>query len=337
MRLPVSKKHIPFLATLGVCVLLYAAAAMRYANFFTPGVFINFFVDNSFLGITAIGMTFVILSGGIDLSVGAMIGCSSIAIASLVMKAHMHPALAIALVLAAGVALGATMGLIISLFRLPPFLVTLAGMFFARGVGFVISLESISIDHPFYSKLGGLSFPPEAVLKHFPALQQANVSVPLTALVFLAVVAVGFFLAHYTRFGRNIYAIGGNEDAATLMGLPVTKTKVGVYAMGGFCSALAGVVYTLYNSSGYASAATGLELDAIAAVVIGGTLLTGGVGYVLGTLVGVLIFGIIQTAIMFQGTLSSWWTKIAIGMLLLCFILLQKLLSRISLGRPASE
>jgi simple sugar transport system permease protein len=112
------------------------------------------------------------------------------------------------------------------------------------------------------------------------------------------------------------------------MGLPVAATRIGVYALSGFCSALAGVVYTFYMLSGYSLHATGLELDAIAAVVIGGTLLAGGSGYVLGTLFGVLVLGLIQTLIVFDGTLSSWWTKIAIGGLLLAFCLLQRLLSR---------
>ena len=153
-----------------------------------------------------------------------------------------------------------------------------------------------------------------------------SLEIPSTALVFLITLAMAVGLAHFTRFGRNIYAIGGNEQSAILMGLPVARTRIGVYALSGFCSALAGVVYTLYTSSGNPTAATGLELDAIAAVVIGGTLLSGGVGYVAGTLIGVLIFGIIQTAITFQGTLSSWWTKIAVGVLLLFFILSQRVI-----------
>jgi simple sugar transport system permease protein len=140
------------------------------------------------------------------------------------------------------------------------------------------------------------------------------------------VLIICVFVSLFTPFGRNVYALGGSESSAVLMGLPVGRTKIAIYAVGGFCSALGGIVYTIYTSSGNAIAATGLELDAIAAVVVGGTLLTGGVGYVAGTLLGLLIFGIIQTAIIFQGTLSSWWTRIAVGVLLLVFILLQKIL-----------
>jgi len=137
-------------------------------------------------------------------------------------------------------------------------------------------------------------------------------------------VLLAVYLAHFTRFGRNTYAIGGSESSAVLMGLPVARTKMLVYAFSGFCSALGGVVFTFYMLSGYGLHAVGLELDAIAAVVIGGTLLTGGSGYVIGTFFGVLIQGVIQTIITFEGTLSSWWTKMVIGLLLFLFILLQR-------------
>jgi ribose/xylose/arabinose/galactoside ABC-type transport system permease subunit len=138
------------------------------------------------------------------------------------------------------------------------------------------------------------------------------------------VLCVAAWVAHYTQFGRTMYAIGGNEQSAVLMGLPVRSTLIGIYAFSGFCSALAGVVFTFYMLSGYGLHAVGLELDAIAAVVIGGTLLTGGIGYVWGTLVGVMLLGLIQTLIMFDGSLSSWWTRIAIGGLLFFFCLLQR-------------
>src|SRR5262249_31940855 len=136
--------------------------------------------------------------------------------------------------------------------------------------------------------------------------------------------AVGIWLGYATRFGRTVYAIGGNETSAALMGLPVRSTLIAVYGLSGFCSALAGVVATFYMLSGYSLHAVGLELDAIAAVVIGGTLLRGGTGYIAGTLVGVLILGLIQTLITFEGTLSSWWTRIVIGALLFTFCLLQR-------------
>ncbi|MBI2302373.1 MAG: sugar ABC transporter permease YjfF [Armatimonadetes bacterium] len=309
-----SANQIPLAATAGIALLLYGAAAVRYPAFRHGGVLLGQFVDNGFLGIAALGMTFVILSGGIDLSVGSVIAFVGVLSAKL-LAAGWPPAAVIALCLLLGTAFGAGMGALINLFELPPFLVTLAGMFLARGLALVVSTESIAITHPWYQAVAEWRFKPSAA-------------------AFLAMFVVSVYLAHYTRFGRNVYALGGNRQSALLMGLPCRATEVGVYAYGGFCAALAGVVATLYFASGDATRGVGLELDAIAAVVIGGTLLTGGVGYVAGTLVGVLILGTIQTAITFEGTLNSWWTKIAIGGLLLAFILLQRWLQRRA-GRAA--
>lgn len=315
MKSGANKPWLPLAITAIVCLLLYSAAALAFPKFFALGVFIDFFNDNAFLGITALGLTFVILSGGIDLSVGSMVGLASIIIAVLVQKKGIAPPLAIILALGGGCALGLLMGSIIELFKLPAFLVTLGGMFLARGLGFMINIESISLDHPFYARAADCRLP-----------LGGGYELPLPAMCYLGLFVIVLMVAHFTRFGRNVYALGGNEQSALLMGLPVRSTRILVYVLSGFCSALAGVVYTFYTSSGNPTAATGLELDAIAAVVIGGTLLTGGVGYVAGTILGVLIFGIIQTGIAFQGTLSSWWTKIVIGGLLLLFLLIQKLI-----------
>ena len=160
------------------------------------------------------------------------------------------------------------------------------------------------------------------------------------AIIMLIVFIVGGIVASRTRLGANIYALGGNQQSAELMGVPIGKTIISIYALSGFLSGLAGIVYTLYTSSGYSLATVGMELDAIAAVVIGGTLLTGGTGLVAGTFVGLLIQGLIQTYIVFEGTLSSWWTKIVIGILLFIFIVLQRAIiwysnRRLSGGHPA--
>jgi simple sugar transport system permease protein len=258
-------------------------------------------------------MTLVILTGGIDLSVGALIALTTMISAQLVAHAGIGPGLAIPTVLVTGAVFGAAQGYLIHRFRLQPFIVTLAGMFLARGLCYLISTESISITQPTYVAIAQTRVP-----------LGADASLSVGAIVALLVVLVGMWLAHATQFGRTVYAIGGNESSAQLMGLPVGRTVVGVYALSGLCAALGGVVMTFYMLSGYSLHAVGLELDAIAAVVIGGTLLQGGVGYVIGTLFGVLILGVIQTLINFQGTLSSWWTRIAIGALLFVFCLLQR-------------
>lgn len=311
----------PRMVSLAVTVALFLgmsiAGGVLYDGFLRPQVFLNLFIDNGFLLIVAVGMTFVILTGGIDLSVGAVIAFSTVLLASLVQQHGWHPLPAIALVLVVGTAFGALMGVLIQRYRLQPFVVTLAGMFLARGAATLVSVESIGIDHAFHVAVASLRIP-----------LGPGASLSAGALVALLVVVAGAVLAGMTRFGRTVYAIGGNEQSARLMGLAVDRTLVQVYALSGFCSALGGVVYTFYMLSGYSLHAMGLELDAIAAVVIGGTLLAGGSGYVLGTVFGVLVLGLIQTLIVFDGTLSSWWTRIAIGALLLAFCLLQRLLAR---------
>jgi simple sugar transport system permease protein len=308
---------LPLAVTVALFALLYGAGAYHFDGFFSLQVFLNFFIDNAFLAITAIGMTFVILSGGIDLSVGSVIALTTMVSAALVEHRGWSPAVVIPLVLAMGSAIGLIMGLVIQYFRVQPFIATLAGMFLARGLCYLISIDSITIENAFYTDLAAFRIP-----------LPFETSITVNVVVALVVLAAAVYLAHFTRFGRTVYAIGGNEQSALLMGLPVARTKVLVYTFNGLCSALAGVVFTFYMLSGYGLHAQGMELDAIAAVVIGGTLLTGGSGYVVGTLFGVLIYGTIQTIISFQGDLSSWWTKIVIGLLLLAFCLLQRAFAR---------
>ncbi|MES3038621.1 MAG: galactofuranose ABC transporter, permease protein YjfF, partial [Bdellovibrionota bacterium] len=302
-------------ATLFVAIALFLAASLRYKGFFSLPVIVNLVDDNAFLGIAAVGMTFVILSGGIDLSVGSMIGLTSILSAILVERYGMHPAVVAPMMLLLGAGLGAVMGLLIAIFDIAPFLVTLAGMFFLRGMAYSLSQESIALNHPWYQWFLSQNIP------------LGSTVLPPTGILFLVVVAIGIFVAKWTGLGRAIYAVGGNIQSAKLMGLRVNRTQVLIYLISGMLSALAGVTYTLYTSAGNATAAMGLELDVIAAVVIGGTLLTGGRGSVFGTMVGVFILGTIQTIITFEGTLSSWWTRIVIGLLLFAFVGLQRLLS----------
>jgi len=310
-------QRLPLIATISLFVMMEALGAGLYRHFLSPQIFLNLLIDNAFLLIVAVGMTFVILTGGIDLSVGSVLALTTVISASLVENHGWNAWLVMPLVLLLGTGFGALMGLLIQRYRLQPFVVTLGGMFLARGIAFLISVDSISVTDPTYTMLANaeISFGPNAHLS-------------LGGVIAVALVAVAAWILHATQFGRTVYAIGGNENSARLMGLPVNAVLIRVYALSGFCSALAGVVYTFYMLSGYSLHAQGLELDAIAAVVIGGTLLAGGRGLVVGTLFGVLILGLIQTLIIFNGSLSSWWTKIVIGTLLLVFCVLQRLFDR---------
>lgn len=307
---------LPLIATTVVFIALYLVGFQRFPAFGTTRVIGNFLTDKSFLGITAVGMTFVILSGGIDLSVGSVIAFTGVFCALAIGQFGLHPLAAFAIILGIGAAFGAAMGSIIYYFKIPPFIATLAGMFLARGGAFVLSQESIPIDHPFFDGVSNLYL-------LFPDRGRLTV----VAVMFIVVLLFGIIIAHFTRFGRNVYAIGGNDTAALLLGVPIARTTISVYTFSSFLAALAGIVYALYTKSGYPRAAIGVELDAISAVVVGGTLLTGGVGYVAGTFIGIMIQGVIQTYINFDGTLNSWWTKILIGVLLFVFIVLQKIFS----------
>jgi simple sugar transport system permease protein len=309
-------RFFPLLMTFVVFILLYGICYSRFSSFGTMRVVCNLLRDNAYLGIPAVGMTFVIISGGIDLSVGSVIGFTGVFCALLIEREGVHPLTTFALVLLIGTLFGTSMGLVIHYFRLPPFIVTLSGMFLARGGAYVLTTDSISIRHPFYTQVSELVY-------IFPDKGRFT----FAAGAFLAVVLIGILLAHFTRFGRNVYAIGGNDTGALMLGVPVGRTIVLVYALSSFLATFAGIVLSLSKRSGDSTIAVGAELDVIAAVVIGGTLLTGGVGYVVGSFIGALLPGVIRTYLTLDGSLTPWWTKIIVGILLLLFIGLQKLLS----------
>ena len=306
--------------------LMYLAGSLPYTVFLSGQVFLNLLIDNAFLLVVAIGMTFVILSGGIDLSVGSVVALTTMGLAWGVERAHLSPFVLIPLLLAAGTLFGAGMGAVIQRFQIPAFIVTLAGMFLARGLCYLISIDSIAIGDERLTAWSQARLP-------VPPLGEVSPGV----VVALIVLAAAVWLAQRTAFGRAVYALGGNERSALLMGLPVARTRIAVYALSGFCASLGGVLFGIYTLSGYGLHAQGLELDAIAATVIGGALLSGGVGYVLGTLTGVLMLGVIQTLIMFDGSLSSWWTRIAIGALLGLFCVLQRVMELLHRRRAGAR
>ena len=306
---------LPVLVTTAVFIVGFVICSVQFPNFASTRVVANLLTDNAFLGIVAMGMTFVIISGGIDLSVGSVIGFTTVFLAITIERHGVPPLLAFAAILAICAVFGAAMGAMIQYFDLPPFIVTLAGMFLARGISFLMSTESIPINAPLYAGLA------DHAIK-LPGGGQLTV----IAMIMLAVFAAGVLLLHFTRFGANVYALGGSRISTALMGVRVAPTTILIYLLSSVLAGLSGIVFSFYTSAGYSLAAVGVELDTIAAVVIGGTLLTGGYGFVFGTFVGVLIQGLIQTYISFDGTLSSWWTKIVTGILLFAFIVFQQLM-----------
>jgi simple sugar transport system permease protein len=220
-------------------------------------------------------------------------------------------AFAIALVL--GTAFGGLQGAAIHVLGAPAFIVTLAGMFLARGACFLLTEDSIPISHPTYAQLGNAGIP-------LPGGGQLSIA----ALVMLVIIGATALMLRRTEFGARVYALGGDARAAELMGVRAGRATIHIYAFSGFTAAIGGILYSLYTGSAYPLAGIGMELDAIAATIVGGTLLTGGYGGVFGTLLGVLILGLIQLYITLEGTMSSWVAKIASGGLLLMFVLAQR-------------
>ena len=319
-------KYIMVYATIGIFFVIYAFGAFLYGDkgFTTVRTFVNLFIDNAYFGISAVGMTMVLITGGIDLSVGAVASLTGMFIAYGTTVLNLHPMTCIAAALVMGVGLGLLMGCVIHYLNVPPFITTLTGMFLARGVCSLISRESIDISHPFIDALASWKI----YLVKYSGGQWVRIRpiafINFNVILFIIMIIIGTYLLQKTRFGRNVYAIGGNEQSAVFMGLPVGRTKILVYGFNGLCSVLAGISYALYVKSGWNLSLQGGELEVITCAVIGGTLLTGGVGYMAGTLFGVLLKSIIPALITFNGNLLSWWGKIATGFLLLLFICIQR-------------
>lgn len=311
----ITGRYLSPIASLVLFIVMFTAVVARY-DFASPTqVFLNLLVDNAYLIVLAVGMTFVILTGGIDLSVGSVVALSTVILAT-ALKAGWPMPLAVGAVLVVGPLLGLMMGLVIEYFDVQPFIATLAGMFLARGLCYVISVDTLPIKDQTLRQFG---------LNYVYVYEDKFIR--WTVVAALVVVVIAVYVLHQTRFGRTVYAVGGNRQSAQLMGLKASRARVSVYAISGLCAAFAGLLLGVQKLSGYSLNGIGLELDAIAAAVIGGVLLSGGVGFVLGSLIGVLVLGTIQTFVT-AANLDSYWTRIMTGVLLLMFVLVQRLLVR---------
>lgn len=314
--------------TIALFTIMYIGGLVVYRdkNFDNMQVFLNLLISNAGLIITSVGMTMVLIIAGIDISVGSVVAVTCMMLAAMMERGKIGAVPAILIVLLFGIVFGAVQGWLIAYLKLQPFIVTLAGMFFARGLTAVISLEMITITNKTFLSIAQYKM----YLPFGGSLNKRGVMIyPYiypTVILALIILILAFIMLRYTKFGRSIYAVGGSEQSAMLMGLNVKRVKFSVYIINGFLAALGGVAFCLNTTGAFVELAKGFEMDAIAATVIGGTPLTGGVGNVLGTLFGVLIKATIETFVSFQGNLSSWWSKIIIAALLAFFIILQSML-----------
>ena len=318
------------IVTITLFVIMYGAGMVVYSTqgFQKLQTFLNLFINNAGLIVISAGMTIVMITGGIDISVGSLTALTCMILADMMENKGVNPVLAVAFVLFVGLVFGLAQGFLVAYLKIQPFIVTLAGMFFARGMTAIISTEMISIKNELFMSWAQakITLPFGGYVNKKGALIPAYIFP--SVIIALLVLAVVYILLKYTKFGWSIYAIGGSEQSALMMGISVRKIKLRAYTLSSFLCTLGGFLFCLNSCAGFVEQARGLEMDAIASAVIGGTLLTGGVGNVIGSLFGVLIKGTIETLITTQGTLSSWWTRITIAALLCVFIMLQSILAK---------
>lgn len=320
--------------TILLFVIMYAAGMIIFNDkgFAKPQMFLNLFISNAGLLVIAMGQTIVMITGGIDISVGSVTALVCMVAANQMENNGASAYTAVLLALIIGLAYGVIQGFLISYLDIQPFIVTLAGMFFGRGLTAIVSTDMISIKNEVFLNWANykINMPFGTVSKK--GVFQAAYIYP-TVVIALIILVVVIIIMKYTKFGRKLYAIGGNQQSALMMGINVRKTKLCAYILNGLLAGIGGFLFCLNSCAGFVEQAKGLEMDAISSAVIGGTLLSGGVGTPFGTLFGVLIKGSISSLITTQGTLSSWWVRIVLSALLCFFIVLQSIFARMKLKK----
>lgn len=317
------------LITIVLFFVMYAVGCILFKDqgFARTQNFLNLFISNAGLIVIGIGMTVVMITGGIDISVGSFVAMGCMMLAWMMEKGGVGAVPAVIIVLITGIVFGLVQGFLVAYMDIQPFIVTLAGMFFARGMTAIISKDMISItNETFMAWAKAKIYLPFGGYLNKKGMMIQPYIYP-TVIIALVLLVAAFIMLKYTKFGRSIYAVGGSQQSALMLGLNVRKVKLKAYVLDGFLCGVGSVLFCLNTLGGFVEQAKGFEMDAIASSVIGGTLLTGGVGNVVGTLFGVMIKATIEVFITFQGTLSSWWTRITIAALLCFFIVLQSILT----------
>ena len=317
------------LITIVLFFVMYAVGCILFKDqgFARTQNFLNLFISNAGLIVIGIGMTVVMITGGIDISVGSFVAMGCMMLAWMMEKGGVGAVPAVIIVLITGIVFGLVQGFLVAYMDIQPFIVTLAGMFFARGMTAIISKDMISItNETFMAWAKAKIYLPFGGYLNKKGMMIQPYIYP-TVIIALVLLVAAFIMLKYTKFGRSIYAVGGSQQSALMLGLNVRKVKLKAYVLDGFLCGVGSVLFCLNTLGGFVEQAKGFEMDAIASSVIGGTLLTGGVGNVVGTLFGVMIKATIEVFITFQGTLSSWWTRITIAALVCFFIVLQSILT----------
>lgn len=319
-----------FVMYLGGCII-YSGKGFAHMQ-----TFLNILINNAGLICVASGMTCVMLTGGIDISVGSLVAVDCMLLAVGIEHWGMSSSVLMVLVLAIGLVFGLAQGFCVAYLKIQPFIVTMAGMFFARGMTAVLCTDQVSIvSDPLFAKLSGtkINIPFGGYVNKKGVFQVPYIRA--SVVVALLIVVLIFLMLRYTRFGRSLYAVGGNQQSAALMGLNVKSVTMRAYVLNSFLTSIGGICYCLNTMCGTTQQASGMEMDAISSSVIGGTLLTGGVGNVIGSLFGVLINGTISSLVKTNGKLISSWANIVTAILLCFFIVLQAVFAKVKEAKKA--
>ena len=326
-REPISNTNLLMTITVCTFVGMYLLAMIIWGGGFTnPQQFLDIFNNNAFLIVISCGMTIVMIAGGIDISVGGITALVTMACVVYLDDQGGSVIGSMGMALAIGIAFGLIQGLLVSYLDIQPFIVSLAGMFFARGMITVVSAVPRTAANEAFVALKDYRIELPGIGSYGKSGNYIPAKIELGVIIAIVVVLAIFFILKWTRFGRNLYAVGGNSQSALMLGINVKRTKFYSYLLCGLLSGIGGYVYLLHTGAGNASNATAAEMQAIAAAIIGGTLLTGGVGNVIGTLFGVLTLKTISNIVIASGLREPYWQSITTGLMLFFFIVLQSII-----------
>ena len=323
-REPVTDTQLLLTITICIFVVMYIAAMVIWGGgFLRPQQLFDIFNNNAYLIIISCGLTIVMVAGGIDISVGGITALIAIVCIVNLDQYNGNVWTAILVALGIGLAFGLVQGYLIAYLKIQPFIITLAGMFFARGMITVVSDDPLSAQNAAFLALKNtrIEIPWLGYMAKNGNLIPGRVEIGV--IIALAVVAVVFIVLRWTKFGRNLYAVGGNRQSALMLGINVKRTQFFSYLICGLLAGISGFVFLTHTGAGNATNATAAEMNAIASSIIGGTLLTGGVGNVIGTLFGTLTLATIKAIVLASGLRDPWWQSITTGAMLCFFILLQ--------------
>ena len=319
--------NLLLIITVTVFLVMYIGAMVFLKKgFLKPQTFFNILNANAALIITACGMSLVMITGGIDISVGGVVALVSMSCAIYLDYHGGNVFVSFLIALGIGLAFGAVQGFLVAYLDIQPFIVSLAGMFFARGMTTIVHTAPFNVANEAFVALKDtrINIPGLGTVnklgKYVPAYVEIGV------VIALLIVVVFFCMLRWTKLGRSFYAVGGNRQSALMLGIDVKKTRFLSQLLCGVLAGIGGYVYFLHVGSGSASHAMGMEMNAIASSIIGGTLLTGGVGNIFGTFVGVLSLSTIQNIVSSIGLDQAWWTGITVAGMLCVFLVVQSIL-----------